>query len=100
MPAAPTEDQHVGGGVAGDSACVSARCSDPTCPHIWKGVALGRHEDHPERETERVYRRNAIVSDTDLQEAARKLAGTYPGTRSTASLDSPSSTAQILDGSR
>jgi len=30
--------------------------------------------------TESVYRRYAIVSDADLQEAARKLAGTIPGT--------------------
>jgi integrase len=44
--------------------------------------------------TESVYRRYAIVSDADLQETARKLAGTFPGTISTASLDSPSATAQ------
>ena len=30
--------------------------------------------------TESVYRRYAIVSDADLQEAARRLAGTFPGT--------------------
>ena len=30
--------------------------------------------------TEAVYRRYAIVSDADLQEAARKLTGTIPGT--------------------
>jgi hypothetical protein len=29
--------------------------------------------------TESVYRRYAIVSDADLQEAARRLAGTFPG---------------------
>lgn len=44
--------------------------------------------------TESVYRRYAIVSDADLQEAARKLAGTFPGTTSTTSLDSPCTTAQ------
>ena len=44
--------------------------------------------------TESVYRRYAIVSDADLQEAARKLAGTIPGTIAQASLDSPSATAQ------
>jgi hypothetical protein len=30
--------------------------------------------------TEAVYRRYAIVSDADLQEAARRLTGTIPGT--------------------
>ena len=30
--------------------------------------------------TENVYRRYAIVSDADLQEAARRLAGTFSGT--------------------
>ena len=30
--------------------------------------------------TEHVYRRYAIVSDADLQAAAQKLAGTFPGT--------------------
>jgi hypothetical protein len=30
--------------------------------------------------TESVYRRYAIVSDADLREAARKLAGTFSGT--------------------
>jgi hypothetical protein len=30
--------------------------------------------------TESVYRRYGIVSDADLQEAARRLAGTFPGT--------------------
>jgi len=44
--------------------------------------------------TESVYRRYAIVSDADLQEAARKLAGTIPGTMTHASLDSPSVNAQ------
>ena len=43
---------------------------------------------------ESVYRRYAIVSDAGLQEAARKLGGTFSGTISTASLDSPSATAQ------
>ena len=30
--------------------------------------------------TESVYRRYAIVSDADLQEASRRLAGTFSGT--------------------
>jgi hypothetical protein len=34
--------------------------------------------------TEAVYRRYAIVSDADLQEAARKLAGAFAGTIRTA----------------
>lgn len=62
-------------------------------PGASRGRALGRHEDHRAK-TESVYRRYAIVRDADLQEAARKLAGTFPGTSSTASLDSPSATAQ------
>ncbi len=44
--------------------------------------------------TESVYRRYAIVSDLDLQEATRKLAGTISGTIGTARLDSPSVNAQ------
>ncbi len=38
--------------------------------------------------TESVYRRYAIVSDADLQEAARRLAGTFPGTGTPATVDS------------
>jgi hypothetical protein len=39
--------------------------------------------------TEAVYRRYAIVSDADLQEATRRLAaaGTFPGTLATAAVD-------------
>ena len=44
--------------------------------------------------TESVYTRYAIVSDTDLQEAARKLAGTIPGTVDPVVLDSRVATAQ------
>ena len=33
--------------------------------------------------TENVYRRYAIVNDADLQEATRKLVGTFPGTLKT-----------------
>jgi len=33
--------------------------------------------------TESAYRRHAIVSDADLQEAAQKLAGTFSGSFST-----------------
>ncbi len=41
-------------------------------------AALGRHEDHRHK-TESVYRRYAIVSDADLQEAARKARGHNSG---------------------
>ena len=43
--------------------------------------------------TESVYRRYAIVSDADLQDATRRLTGTFTGTISPA-LDSPHPTAQ------
>jgi integrase len=44
--------------------------------------------------TESVYRRYAIVSDADLQEAIRRLVGTFPGTITSPVLDSRSVTAQ------
>ena len=44
--------------------------------------------------TESVCRRSAIVSGAELQEAARKLAGIFPGTTCSAPLDSPCTTAQ------
>ena len=51
--------------------------------------------------TESVYRRYAIVCDADLQEAARKLAGTIPGTIGPSSrLTPPPQPRRILDGSR
>ena len=37
--------------------------------------------------TESVYRRYAIVSDADLQEAARKLTGTFTGTFAVSGVD-------------
>src|SRR5262245_5804977 len=37
--------------------------------------------------TESVYRRYAIVSDADLQDAARKLAGTFSGTSAASTID-------------
>jgi integrase len=37
--------------------------------------------------TEAVYRRYAIVSDSDLREASLRLTGTIPGTVSTRSVD-------------
>jgi hypothetical protein len=45
-------------------------------------------------ETESVYRRYAIVSDTDLREAALKLTGTIPGTVARAALDTPRANPQ------
>ena len=47
-----------------------------------------------EHQYEAVYRRYAIVSDADLQEAARKLAGTIPGTAAGGGVDSASVTAR------
>ncbi len=44
--------------------------------------------------TESVYRRYAIVSDADLQEASRKLAGTISGTAAHPTLDTLQVTAQ------
>jgi hypothetical protein len=44
--------------------------------------------------TESVYRRDAIVSDADLQEAARKLAGTIPGTATVRGVDAEPITAR------
>jgi len=44
--------------------------------------------------TESVYRRYAIVSDADLQEAIRKLSGTFPGTAGQGGVDELSVTAQ------
>jgi integrase len=46
--------------------------------------------------TESVYRRYAIVSDADLQEATRKLTGTIPGTATSVPLDSHSINTQNL----
>ncbi len=42
--------------------------------------------------TEAVYRRYAIVSDADLQEASRRLTGTCPGTSASLSLDTRAAT--------
>jgi integrase len=47
--------------------------------------------------TESVYRRYAIVSDADLQEASRRLTGTFPGTSGHGTLDTR---AASLDDSR
>jgi integrase len=47
--------------------------------------------------TESVYRRYAIVSDADLQEASRRLTGTFPGTLDRGTLDTR---AASLDDSR
>ncbi len=38
---------------------------------------------------ESVYRRYAIVSDAELQEASRRLAGTFSGTPAQLQVDSP-----------
>ena len=58
------------------------------------GVARSAAMKITGHKTESVYRRYAIVSDADLQEAGRKLAGTNSGTMTQASLDSPSVSAQ------
>jgi hypothetical protein len=39
--------------------------------------------------TESVFRRYAIVSDADLQEATKKLSGTFSGTPAQMLVDSP-----------
>jgi integrase len=44
--------------------------------------------------TESVYRRYAIVSEADLQEASRRLAGTFSGHTGQVSVDTPSVTRQ------
>jgi len=41
------------------------------------------------RKTESVYRRYAIVSDTDLQEASGKLTATFSGTSGQIGVDLP-----------
>jgi hypothetical protein len=50
---------------------------------------LGSSFDITGHKTESVYRRYAIVSDADLQEAACRLAGTFPGTGTPTAVDSP-----------
>jgi len=50
--------------------------------------------------TEAVYRRYAIVSDAYLQEAARRLAGTFTGTIRVAEVALVSETARIPTVSR
>ncbi len=44
--------------------------------------------------TESVYRRHAIVSDADLQEASRRLAGTFSGTSGQVDVDSRQTSGQ------
>ncbi len=44
--------------------------------------------------TESVYRRYAIVSDSDLQDASRRLTGTFSGTSGQAGLDSQAASVQ------
>jgi integrase len=46
------------------------------------------------QQTESVYGRYAIMSDADLQDTSRKLAGTFPGTSSAPTLDSHALTTQ------
>ena len=50
--------------------------------------------------TERVYRRYAIVSDAELQEAARKLAGTIAGPAAPALDSRPATLHHSADESR
>ena len=59
-----------------------------------RGVARSVAMKITGHKTESVYRRYAIVSDADLQEAARKLAGTIPGTVGTVGVDSGVVTAR------
>ena len=47
--------------------------------------------------TENVYRRYAIVSDTDLQEASHRLAGTHPGTPAKIAVDATRPSVQNLN---
>ena len=55
---------------------------------------VGKHMKITGHKTESVYRRYAIVSDADLQEATRRLVGTFPGTIAAPPLDSREVTPQ------
>ncbi len=58
-----------------------------------RGVARSVAMKITGHKTESVYRRYAIVSDADLQEATRKLAGTIAGTVEGSGVDSVSVSA-------
>ena len=59
-----------------------------------RGVARSVAMQITGHKTESVYRRCAIVSDADLEEAARKLAGTITGTVAGGGVDSVSVSAR------